>query len=1315
MEPSKAVLKKLSFPHAGYQRDGVEQLVSLCLEHAARESSPDARRLVAQLLDLTRAHGGSAAAEPLGQAEPARGAPAIAACVAACRGILKVCREAPDLLPPRDALDALLATAASQALPAGSWAGVAGAVIELRRRELPEHFAAAPVAAGFGTGEVHCLGVLPEAHTGAADPLCALLLTRPQEWQQLLHIAEAMIDTARGKLTDTGAPAVQLLLAMWSPVLGAQLASSGAGGGDSGQSRASLQMLARVSQALAAPYGACMPPSAGGGGALSAREERSAWAARLWHLRRARGLLAAAAGAVHLAHSAAPPEDSSAAQAGAGAATASTAVDAIEMLLRALEAVHDAALAAGEEADARGVEGAAQQGTEEAELAWAVVGGLVANEAVRLALLAAHAAAREPSAALAAGCPPPAPALMPALRALQQVAVADAGLLATPCSIAALAALLRAPASWGSVAYGYIGSNVRTQVFSVVEQLLGALHAANTEQVDAAAQYPGSALQPCALHRSHICLLGAPLSACVAGDILCESEVVVAGGFSDREQHLAGPLLTMVQQICSLSTDGTLRGGRLQPQKCARFSKSAALLARSEAQLGSGASCGGGSGASAAVHCASLCSMGGQGGPLLGSPQLDLHCLAFAICTPAADAPPLSRRWRTDTSRSLHGVAKAGAIREADDRTQSTWSATRMFEHDDDGTWEDVEKADVEHVYAGSWLHARQRRRHKRRARLQGWLSGQQQLVAEGGTGSVSECTQEPEDATLPAALAALLFDAQTEACCIEAGIPSALARLRPVRALHEGVARSLIGRALGKEARQSAGPDAAAEAERLRTLYELPRLATHAAARGPLLSMIKALRGAADQLAETAESALPSNFEPSASSLFHALALRLRCRLWLTCGRGFGQLEDTVAELLSEAEHMPTDGNALSVLPSISELRLATSACIADVCAFNAHRGTAFVSQLQRDLAFAVPADALDATLLHHKAASVVTMSLGSLASLVMEDELDFFAAFSLVVQVTADSASNPVGYFDYNKLLQCQLIVDDSTEIALKNARAVVLLAMVRFIAAGAEQVREWADEQLSGHEKDDSRPGKSANTDAVGGWEAGAWGGFALSSAMSTEQRSGIGPEAAVELPHGALGGPAGAASCRAVALLWRVALARRRTTEQAFEHLHIPAEIRAAALLGLSDFPLGMTGLLPPPIGVTVAASSAGKESGVSRIAFLLEREADHGAAESADALAVLLGHVLTAEVARRGRWAFLRTPHLSASGARGGKAETCDDSASAVAAEAAVQWVLGDDAFKAGAQACLFCPLRCKALTLTLGTNQPTFFALCIFR
>ena len=100
MEPSKAVLKKLSFPHAGYQRDGVEQLVSLCLEHAARESSPDARRLVAQLLDLTRAHGGSAAAEPLGQAEPARGAPAIAACVAACRGILKVCREAPDLLPP---------------------------------------------------------------------------------------------------------------------------------------------------------------------------------------------------------------------------------------------------------------------------------------------------------------------------------------------------------------------------------------------------------------------------------------------------------------------------------------------------------------------------------------------------------------------------------------------------------------------------------------------------------------------------------------------------------------------------------------------------------------------------------------------------------------------------------------------------------------------------------------------------------------------------------------------------------------------------------------------------------------------------------------------------------------------------------------------------------------------------------------------------------------------------------------------------------------------------------------------------------------
>ena len=1283
------VQRKLSFPHAGYQRDGVEQLVSLCLEHSTRDSSPDTKRLVQQLLDTPRAAAvvGTSAAEA---AEAVRGAPAMAACVAACHGILTVCLKAPGVLPPRDALDALLATAASPALPAGSWTGVAHAVIELRWHMLQEQCAAASPH-GFDEGqegEGALAWSFAKSQPGAVDPLRALLATRPHECQQLLHDAEAMIGAACGKLTEAGGFAVALQLAMWSPVLGAQLV--GGVNGDSGPSSAALQMLVRVCQALADPTAAGVSPCASRDvRGASEEEERAAWASRLWHLRRARGLLAAAAAAVHLVHNAAQsPASSAIAAPGAsiGTAAASFAVDATEVLLRGLELVHNAALQAGEEAEARGVSGAALQGVEEGELAWAVVGGLLANEASRLALLAVHATARNPSAS-ATTCAPTAPALLPALRALQQVSRADAGLLATPCCIAALAGLLSAPGAWATVTYGYGGSSVRAQVLSVVEVLLKWLHAANDGDAEGdsegASRPADSVLQPCTLRLSHVCLLGAPLAACVAGDSLSEAEGIAGG----REQYLADPLLVLLERISASSIAGLLQGGRLQPHERASLGRIPALLARSEALLGTGIGCGGGPGAAAAVHCAALCATGGRPRQSAALPHLDFDSLAFMICCPAADAPPLSQRWRCEGGArgSLHGVAAAGAACSAavpDDRFQAF---ARFFEHDDDGTWEEEEEeesasASARNEFAGSWLYARQQRRRQRRKRLQEWLSEQQQPAG------VAAAHDEPENATVPAAIAALLFSNPQEGCSqrsIDAGLMSALARLRPVRALHEGVVPSLIARALGKERIPfvSAAAAATAAQQRYRVLYELPRLATHAAAQRPILSTIKALRNAAK---DANTGTLPDDSaEPAAAALFHALALRLRCRLWLTCNRGFGQLEDAIAQLLAEAESV--DGASL-LFPSILELRLSASACAADVCAFNAHRGTALVSQLQQDLGFAAPLDLLDGAL-HKKAASVVSMSLGSLASLVTEDELDFFAAFSLVVST---GPSTSVAYFDNHALLHC-FFGDDSDDSdgraphLHKCARSVVLLAMIRFIAAGAEQVGEWAQEQLSGVEAGDSRSKKHANVDAVGGWEAGSWAGFGLSPAMTTEQSTGQGPEADIEVPHGVLAGPVGIASRRAVAMLWRVALARCRDTTGSCKYLNVPAEIRGAALFALNRYPLGVMGLLPPPVADESAeAVSSTWETGASRMMSLLQREVLCGAVESCKPLILLLGRAITAEVACRGRWTFLCMDSAAApQGAAATPSKGQTREAATAAEQAAEQWRLGDEAFKSG--------------------------------
>ena len=82
--------------------------------------------------------------------------------------------------------------------------------------------------------------------------------------------------------------------------------------------------------------------------------------------------------------------------------------------------------------------------------------------------------------------------------------------------------------------------------------------------------------------------------------------------------------------------------------------------------------------------------------------------------------------------------------------------------------------------------------------------------------------------------------------------------------------------------------------------------------------------------------------------------------------------------------------------------------------------------------------------------------------------------------------------------------------------------------------------------------------------------------------------------------------------------------------------------------------------------------------------LLKRETVLGAAESRAALVLLLGRVLTAEVACRGRWTFLHSAQsVTTADTTSTKEQTQAVALADLAEQAAEQWRQGDEAFKSG--------------------------------
>ena len=121
---SDCVQKKLAQPHATHVRDGVRQVVALCLDHAAHNHSPDLKQHLRTLFQLL--HRLDAGAD-----KPVACA---VASTAACDGILRVSALAPDALSAHEALDGLLAAATCSDLPVTTWTAIVRAVLQLQQR-----------------------------------------------------------------------------------------------------------------------------------------------------------------------------------------------------------------------------------------------------------------------------------------------------------------------------------------------------------------------------------------------------------------------------------------------------------------------------------------------------------------------------------------------------------------------------------------------------------------------------------------------------------------------------------------------------------------------------------------------------------------------------------------------------------------------------------------------------------------------------------------------------------------------------------------------------------------------------------------------------------------------------------------------------------------------------------------------------------------------------------------------------------------------------------------------------------------------------
>ena len=308
-------------------------------------------------------------------------------------------------------------------------------------------------------------------------------------------------------------------------------------------------------------------------------------------------------------------------------------------------------------------------------------------------------------------------------------------------------------------------------------------------------------------------------------------------------------------------------------------------------------------------------------------------------------------------------------------------------------------------------------------------------------------------------------------------------------------------------------------------------------------------------------------------------------------------------------------------------------------------------VKMLQSDAQFCAPLGASPE--LHQEAAGVVSLVLTALGSLVAADELDFFAAFSiLTAPPAAASAASPasprIAYF----VLTAGALLDCSA--ADHGARVVVTQAMLRFIAAGAEQIGQWAEEELLGRAaSDDDGPTTLLSSDGLritteGGWEGGAWAGIGVSATATSMSSS---PPTASLTSTGPFSPAKALALKKAVALLWRIALARNVLGcggTQCDDGLAVPEAVRTAALRSLAALPLGAVGLLPAPISLDDEVVDT--EGGVVRLLHLIEHEGSRRAAcssashddDNSQALIHLLARAALAEVVQRGKWATLRS-------------------------------------------------------------------------
>ena len=179
-DDDKSVEKKLAQPHATHVRDGVRQVVAICLDHAARDGSPDLKRHLRTLFHLLHR---------LGAGADKQVASAVAS-TAACDGILRVSALAPDALSAREALDVLLAAATCSDISVAAWTAIVRAVLQLQQRTLDGGHSPRPAREP-----------LPKATQ--RNPLRALLAARPHSWRLLLgEVEDALLSPTPEPVLD---------------------------------------------------------------------------------------------------------------------------------------------------------------------------------------------------------------------------------------------------------------------------------------------------------------------------------------------------------------------------------------------------------------------------------------------------------------------------------------------------------------------------------------------------------------------------------------------------------------------------------------------------------------------------------------------------------------------------------------------------------------------------------------------------------------------------------------------------------------------------------------------------------------------------------------------------------------------------------------------------------------------------------------------------------------------------------------------------------------------------------------------------------